>query len=131
MAFTDRHEPEPYATDLAGMLDRLPCPPGSEREVVLVVEGPADVIAVWHAAPHAAVIGLPGGSGVARWAPMLAGLDVLVAFDADDAGDRAAASLAAALPASDGRSIRARPPGRPRSGRASYRDSGAAPLASR
>lgn len=75
-----------------------------------MVEGPTDVIAVWHAAPNAAVIGLPGGSGVGRWAPLLAGLDVLVAFDADEAGDRAAAALAAALPAHGARAARVRPP---------------------
>lgn len=96
----------PYALDLHHALD------DAEADGrVIVVEGPADVIALWHLGVDAAVIGLPGTEGVHRWAPMLAGLDVLVVTDPDPAGDKAAADLADQLAARGGRTARLRPPG--------------------
>lgn len=96
----------PYAVDLHHALE------DAETDGrVIVVEGPADVIALWHLGIDAAVIGLPGTEGVHRWAPMFAGLDVLVVTDPDPAGDKAAADLAAILPERGARTARLRPPG--------------------
>ncbi len=95
------HPRVPFALDLAAALD---------GPVVVVVEGPSDVVAAWHAATAAPVVGLPGTAGVSRWGAMLAGLDVLALLDADPAGDRAAAELASAVTAHGGRCARVRPP---------------------
>lgn len=95
----------PYALDLSTTLTWT-----TDGGRVFVVEGPADVIALWHAAPWSAVIGIPGTEGVRRWAPLLAGLDVFILTDPDEAGDRAAAELAPLIYANGGRSIRLRPP---------------------
>lgn len=101
------HDRTPHAIDLATTLAWALDPdlPG-----LLLVEGPADVIAMWHISPGAAVIGIPGTEGTDRWAPMLAGLDVLILTDPDDAGDKAADTLAEQIHAVDGRSARLRPP---------------------
>lgn len=98
----------PYAIDLATVIDWTEDLDQGGR--LFVVEGPADVVAMWLAAPGAAVIGIPGTEGVRRWAPLLAGLDVLVLTDPDEAGDRAAVELAELVAAGGGRSARLRPP---------------------
>jgi DNA primase len=96
-----------YATDLADAIAWAldPNEPG-----IIVVEGPADVIAMWHVAPGAAVVGIPGTEGTHRWAQRLAGLDVLIMTDPDDAGDKAAANMATQIHNGGGRSARIRPP---------------------
>lgn len=95
----------PYAADLRDTLART-----SDRGQIVVVEGPPDVIAMWHALPNTPVIGLPGTEGVHRWAPMLAGLDVIIATDPDPAGDKAAEVLEPLVHATGGRTTRLRPP---------------------
>lgn len=95
----------PYALDLRTTLEWT-----ADGGRLIVVEGPADAVALWLAAPGAAVIGIPGTEGARRWAPMMAGLDVLLLTDPDDAGDRAAAELAQLIHADGGRSARLRPP---------------------
>lgn len=75
-----------------------------------VCEGPADVIALWHAAPGAACVGIPGTSGADRWAPCMGELEVLIATDPDDAGDQAAHDLAVGIHTAGGWSARLRPP---------------------
>ncbi len=94
-----------YAADLEAALDRA-----VERGIVWVTEGPADAVALWHAFPDAAVIAIPGTEGVGRWAPALAGLDVIVATDPDPAGDRAATELANLVASTGGRTARLRGP---------------------
>lgn len=98
-----------YAADLAATLDTGP-PNGYPRPVRFVVEGPADVIAMWCTAPAAATVGLPGTAGAGKWAESFTGADVLIATDADDAGDRAAVELGDALAPHDARWARLRPP---------------------
>jgi hypothetical protein len=101
-------------------------PPGAERRLyardlstalgwaadgcLFVAEGPADVVALWHTAPGAAVVGIPGTAGLDRWRPLLAGLDLIVLTDPDGAGDAAALGLAEIAADTGGRSARARPP---------------------
>lgn len=101
------HPRIPYAVDLVMALESaaLDTPPS-----LFVVEGPADTVALWHAAPSAVVIGLPGTQGIAQWATALAGVDVLLVLDPDPAGDKAAAEMAPAIHAVGGRSARLRPP---------------------
>lgn len=91
-----------YAGDLLGALDVR------QGEVLLVVEGPADVISMWHAlGDQCHVVGLPGTAGVERFAPMFQGLSLALALDADTAGDGAAARLAELV---SGQTVRVRPP---------------------
>jgi DNA primase len=80
------------------------------RPVLFVAEGPADVVALWHAEPTTPAIGIPGTARAAKWAPALAGIAVLIVTDADNAGDRAAAELAEALHRVDSQAARIRPP---------------------
>jgi hypothetical protein len=97
----------PYALDLYSTLTWAE---ETDPPSLFVAEGPADVIALWHAAPGAACIGIPGTQGVDRWTPALAGLDVLIVTDPDDAGDQAAHDLATGIDQAGGRSARLRPP---------------------
>lgn len=92
-----------YARDLADALDPA-------RGVLWITEGPADAIALGHLLSDAAIVGVPGTTGLERWAPMLAGRDVLILTDPDDAGDRAAAELAQLTAERGGRADRLRPP---------------------
>ncbi|MEZ5204355.1 MAG: toprim domain-containing protein [Acidimicrobiales bacterium] len=94
-----------YARDLFDALDN-PAPP------LWIAEGPADAIALAHlfADVDAAIVAIPGTSGVHRWAPMLADRDVLIATDPDEPGDRAAAELERLAVERGGRADRLRPP---------------------
>ncbi|MGI8937813.1 MAG: toprim domain-containing protein [Iamia sp.] len=98
----------PHAVDLRRSLEAAPTSDG--WPVIIVFEAPANGVSLWHVAPGACVVGLPGTSRPQRWAPLLAGALVLIATDADDAGDKAAAELAPAVHAHGGRSLRLRPP---------------------
>lgn len=97
----------PYAIDLATALDWAE---DTDPPSLFVAEGPADVVALWHAAPGAACIGIPGTQGVERWARLLADLGALIVTDPDEAGDRAADELAVTIHEVGGRSARLRPP---------------------
>jgi DNA primase len=92
-----------YALDLAETLDRA-----RGRGHLFVAEGPADVIALDLAGFDA--VGIPGTQGVDKWGPYLAGLDLIVCTDPDDAGDNAAEALGAMAVQSGGRWCRLRPP---------------------
>ena len=94
-----------YARDLFDALDN-PAPP------LWIAEGPADAIALAHlfADVDAAIVAIPGTSGVHRWAPMLADRDVLIVTDPDEPGDRAAAELERLTVERGGRADRLRPP---------------------
>jgi hypothetical protein len=95
----------PYAVDLADTLE------AAERcGAIFVAEGPADVVALWHVHPNVCAIGIPGTANPGRWASMLAGLDVLIVTDPDDAGDKAADELAHALQREGAWWARLRPP---------------------
>lgn len=83
-------------------------PYGIERLVpgadVVLVEGAVDAIAIRPLAAQllggAVPLGIPGTSGwLDGWAEIVRGRRVLLAFDADDAGDRAAAELGQKLTA--------------------------------
>lgn len=80
------------------------------RPALFLAEGPADVVALWHAQPTTPAIGIPGTGGAAKWALRLRGFAVLIVTDADAAGDRAATELAAALHRVDAQAARIRPP---------------------
>ena len=85
------------------------------RGTVVVCEGGFDALAVERAAEDVAVAVLGGGGGAARSQNVLTAAvrklarfeEVLLAHDGDDAGDRMAAELNAAIP----RARRVRPPG--------------------
>lgn len=89
-----------YALDVERVAE-LPDP-------VWICEGGADVITLAHVLPHdAAIIGLPGASGVAKWAHLWAGRPVIIATDADPAGDACADEIRATHV---GQYVRLRPP---------------------
>lgn len=89
-----------YALDLARVPER--------PDPVWIVEGPADAITLAHVLPgDAAIVGLPGTSGVGKWAHLWAGRPTIVATDADPAGDACAHEIQTA----HGRGyVRLRPP---------------------
>lgn len=99
-----------YARDLADLTRTIHDPAGPRT--VLVVEGPADVIAMAHVDHELAerTIGIPGTEGANRWVPALAGLTALILTDPDDAGDRAATELGDAIASTGGTAHRLRPP---------------------
>lgn len=82
----------------------------SDPPHMYVVEGPADVIALWHINPGFPVIGMPGTGSVSKWAALLVGMQVLILTDPDEAGDQAGLELALAVDAAGGWGTRLRPP---------------------
>jgi hypothetical protein len=97
----------PYALDLRTTFEWAE---DTDPPSIFVAEGAADVVALWHANPGAACIGIPGTKGVDQWVRGLRGLDVLIVTDPDEAGDDAAHDLAIGIHAAGGRSARLRPP---------------------
>ncbi len=100
--------PIPYATtDLLAALDAA-----AECGSVVLVEGPADAVALAHAWIGQAVVALPGtgSTAVAKLAAAVAGLDVVTMFDADEAGDRLRAKLTPALTGAGCQVAHLRPP---------------------
>lgn len=78
--------------------------PGLEAEeltAVVIAEGPADGITAdlaLHHRPEVAAVAVAGSEGWrSSWAPMLTGLQVVIATDADTAGDNLAEKIAADL----------------------------------
>lgn len=105
----------PYARDLAEIPTVAAEVIGTElytgtRPVVWVCEGPADVVALWHVSPGIAAIGLPGTANPSKFLPMVAGCDLIVCTDADNAGDKCAATIAGDAHIHGCRTARLRPP---------------------
>ena len=83
----------------------VPCPYEADRILaaresghVWVVEGVSDAIALLHAMPTAAVLGIPGAAAFKRqWAGAFSGLTVWAIADADAGGQRLRRALDAAL----------------------------------
>lgn len=89
-----------YAIDLARIAE-LPDP-------LWICEGPADVVSLTHVLPDdAAIIGLPGTSGAAKWAHLWHGRPIIIATDADPAGDACAEEIRSAHTRG---AVRLRPP---------------------
>jgi DNA primase len=106
-----RHQarPVPYAYDLHGVLETA-----RRSNVVMLAEGPSDVIALAHTDWPVPVIALPGGAlgsrGPTRLSTALTELDVVTIFDGDAQGDRYRESYGPALVASGCRVAHLRPP---------------------
>lgn len=101
-----------HAVDLADVLTEI-----GRSSTAIVVEGPTDAIALGHVAGWAAItVGIPGVAAIPvdRVADALAtaapGLLAVVAADADPAGDKLRADLAAAIRARGGTACSVRPP---------------------
>jgi 5S rRNA maturation endonuclease (ribonuclease M5) len=85
-----------YADDLEAAIDHA----AAVRSAMLV-EGPPDAVALAHAFPTGAVFALPGAEHHrnVRMAEVFAGLDVIVAMDNDQAGEKARTVIAGDLAA--------------------------------
>lgn len=103
-----------YAEDLAVALDALTTPlPSKGRPVALLVEGPADLIALAHALDVVGcVVAMPGTDAIPtdRIAAAMPAAYVLVVADNDQAGERLRAELGKAVVAHGGRVAHVRLP---------------------
>ncbi len=86
--------------------------PGDAAEVVALVEGEKDWLALAAGAPAGwAVVGLPGAQWLPGWGDIIAGRRaVVVALDADEAGDECAAKVLDAARAAGVPAVRVHPP---------------------
>jgi DNA primase len=83
-----------YAPDLARTIEHA-----QRTGHIIVLEGPADVLALGHAYNLHGVVALPGGALPVRvWAAMLAELNVALLVDSDGAGERLRAAADAVFP---------------------------------